>query len=325
MGQTGKATSKDYAMKLSEEVLQPFIDTLPGGVLLINADDSRIIHANQLSSILLGVPYNELTGQPFFPFLAEDPDGKLLMQALAQRGMLYNHPCLLRSNSGRPFQASLLMRRLQTDRPVLVVSFSDQSESKILGELLDYERQLLSRTLKLVKTLREEIQQHELEDSVSGVMGIRSLMSNTQTEVGRAHRYGSPLAGLLLRLDESSRESGQDAGNDSSLTHLHQLTSSLCIQASRESDLIAKREDGALVMILPNTTLDGSKLLALRLLRALSQLTLVRNGKDEHHTASIGGSSLRPEESSAKAMLERMDLALQVAQARGGNQLIMQS
>lgn len=313
-------------MKLSEEVLQPLIDTLPGGVLLINADDNRIIHANQLSSILLGVPYNELAGQPFFTFLAEDPDGRMLMQALEQRGMLYNHPCLLRSSSGRPFQASLLMRRLpQTDRPVLVVSFSDQSENKILGQLLDYERQLLNRTLKLVKTLREEIQQHELEDSVSGVMGIRSLMSNTQTEVGRAHRYGSPLAGLLLRLDESPHEAGQDAGNDSNLTHLHQLTSSLCIQASRESDLIAKREDGALVMILPNTTLDGSKLLALRLLRSLSQLTLVRNGKEEHHTASIGGSNLRQEERSPKAMLERMDLALQVAQARGGNQLIMQS
>jgi diguanylate cyclase (GGDEF)-like protein len=313
-------------MKLPEEVLQPFIDTLPGGVLLIDADDNRILHANQLSSILLGVPYNELAGQPFFPFLVDDPDGRLLMQALEQRGMLYNHPCQLRSSSGRPFQVSLLMRRLsQTDRPVLVVSFSDQSENKILGQLLDYERQLLNRTLKLVKTLREEIQQHELEDSVSGVMGIRSLMNNTQTEVGRAHRYGSPLAGLLLRLDEPSQGTGQNGGNDSSLTHLHQLTSSLCIQASRESDLIAKREDGALVMILPNTTLDGSKLLALRLLRSLAQLTLVRNGKEEHHTASIGGSSLRQEEHSPKAMLERMDLALQVAQARGGNQLIMQS
>lgn len=314
-------------MKLSEEVLQPLIDTLPGGVLLIDADNNRIIHANQLSSILLGVPYNELAGQPFFPFLAEDPDGRTLMQALEQRGMLYNHPCLLRSSSGRPFQVSLLMRRLpQTDHhPVLVVSFSDQSENKILGQLLDYERQLLNRTLKLVKTLREEIQQHEMEDSVSGVMGIRSLMSNTQTEVGRAHRYGSPLAGLLLRLDEPPQAATQDSGHDSNLTHLHQLTSSLCIQASRESDLIAKREDGALVMILPNTTLDGSKLLALRLLRSLAQLTLVRNGKEEHHTASIGGSSLRQEERSPKAMLERMDLALQVAQARGGNQLIMQS
>ncbi|WP_024301601.1 diguanylate cyclase domain-containing protein [Pseudogulbenkiania sp. MAI-1] len=313
-------------MKLSEEVLQPLIDTLPGGVLLIDADTNRIVHANQLSSILLGVPYNELAGQPFFPFLADDPDGRTLMQALEQRGMLYNYPCVLRSSSGRPFQVSLLMRRLpQTDRPVLVVSFSDQSENKILGQLLDYERQLLNRTLKLVKTLREEIQQHELEDSVSGVMGIRSLMSNTQTEVGRAHRYGSPLAGLLLRLDEPPQTAGQDTSKDSNLTHLHQLTSSLCIQASRESDLIAKREDGALVMILPNTTLDGSKLLALRLLRSLSQLTLVRNGKEEHHTASIGGSSLRQEERSPKAMLERMDLALQVAQARGGNQLIMQS
>ena len=311
-------------MQLPEEVLQPLIDTLPGGVLLIDAGDSRIIHANQLSSILLGIPYDELAGQPFFPFLADDPDGRILMQALEQRGMLYNHPCLLRSSSGRPFQVSLLMRRLpQTDHPVLVVSFSDQSENKILGQLLDYERQLLNRTLKLVKTLREEIQQHELEDSVSGVMGIRSLMSNTQTEVGRAHRYGSPLAGLLLRLDEPDPKAEQE--NDNSLTHLHQLTSSLCIQASRESDLIAKREDGALVMILPNTTLDGSKLFALRLLRSLSQLTLVRNGREERHTASIGGSSLRQEERSPKAMLERMDLALQVAQARGGNQLIMQS
>jgi hypothetical protein len=72
--------------------LQTLIDTVQGGLLLVQPDSDQIIAANQLAAILLALPHPSLQGRPFSQFLPQAEDSNALRNLLAQQGMIYNLP-----------------------------------------------------------------------------------------------------------------------------------------------------------------------------------------------------------------------------------------
>ena len=304
------------------QAFQPLIDTVQGSLLLASPEDGRIYCANQLACILLASPQSELLKSSVYDFLPDKTEAYNICRELAGNNMIYNRGMQLSTGTGRMFDVQLSARRILLDQvPLLVVSFSDRTEAKVLGQLLDFERQLVERSLSIVKTLKEEGRQSEDEDKLTGVVGMHRLMSSAHAETSRAKRYGGNLSSLALEL-VNIPEMVPREDDGSAYSHLIRLAGSLCLQSSRDSDLVARRSANTFVILLPQTPIGGAHEMGRRLIKSLRQLTFLYQGAENQAAACIGISTLRPEETSPAPMLERLEDALAKARAGGANYII---
>ncbi|MEN2428590.1 diguanylate cyclase domain-containing protein [Chromobacterium vaccinii] len=304
------------------QAFQPLIDTVQGSLLLASPEDGRIYCANQLACILLASPHSELLKSSVYDFLPDKTEAYNICRELAGNNMIYNRGMQLSTGGGRLFDVQLSARRILLDQvPLLVISFSDRTEAKVLGQLLDFERQLVERSLSIVKTLKEEGRQSEDEDKLTGVVGMHRLMSSAHAETSRAKRYGGNLSSLALEL-VNIPEMVPREDDGSAYSHLIRLAGSLCLQSSRDSDLVARRSTNAFVILLPQTPIGGAHEMGRRLIKSLRQLTFLYQGAENQAAACIGISTLRPEETSPAPMLERLEDALAKARAGGANYII---
>ncbi|QND85980.1 Uncharacterized protein ChrSV_3754 [Chromobacterium vaccinii] len=304
------------------QAFQPLIDTVQGSLLLASPEDGRIYCANQLACILLASPQSELLKSSVYDFLPDKTEAYNICRELAGNNMIYNRGMQLSTGTGRMFDVQLSARRILLDQvPLLVVSFSDRTEAKVLGQLLDFERQLVERSLSIVKTLKEEGRQSEDEDKLTGVVGMHRLMSSAHAETSRAKRYGGNLSSLALEL-VNIPEMVPREDDGSAYSHLIRLAGSLCLQSSRDSDLVARRSANTFVILLPQTPISGAHEMGRRLIKSLRQLTFLYQGAENQAGACIGISTLRPEETSPAPMLERLEDALAKARAGGANYII---
>ncbi|OHX14476.1 hypothetical protein BI347_13910 [Chromobacterium sphagni] len=304
------------------QALQPLIDTVQGCLVLARPGDGRISFANQLAYILLACPHDELLDRSIFDFLQDPAIAAGIAAELADDNMIYNRSMQLRTATGRHFEAQLSVRKVSlNDHPMLVFSFSDRTEAKVMSQLLDFERQLVERSLNIVKTLKEEGGQSEDEDKLTGVVGMHRLMTIAHAETSRARRYGGPLSGLVLEL-VNVPEMVPEQDDGSAYSHLIRLASSLCLQSSRDSDLVARRSANAFIILLPSTPMSGANEMGRRLIKSLRQLTFLYQGVEHQAAACVGVSALRPMETSPAPMLERLEQAQLKAREGGANYII---
>ena len=300
---------------------QSLIDTVQGALLLAQPATGRIISANQLAAILLATPHDDLLGRPFSHYLPQPDDEGELKSLLVQNSMIYNRRQQLKTATGRLFQVQLSLREVSIEgHATLVISFSDRTENQLMGQLLSYEHQLVERSLNLVKNMKHDQRPPTADDQLSGVLGMPQWLNDAHAETGRIRRYGGELSGMSLQLTNIPQLIPEQ-DNGSARRHLLQLTGSLCVQSTRDSDLVARQEDNSFVILLPQTGLDGAYELARRLLHALGQLTYLYQGQEQQAQACMGISTLRADENSPNAMLDRLRGALSLARIAGVNQI----
>jgi len=235
--------------------------------------------------------------------------------------MIYNRRQQLKTATGRLFQVQLSLREVSIEgHATLVISFSDRTENQLMGQLLSYEHQLVERSLNLVKNMKHDQRPPTADDQLSGVLGMPQWLNDAHAETGRIRRYGGELSGMSLQLTNIPQLIPEQ-DNGSARRHLLQLTGSLCVQSTRDSDLVARQEDNSFVILLPQTGLDGAYELARRLLHALGQLTYLYQGQEQQAQACMGISTLRADENSPNAMLDRLRGALSLARIAGVNQI----
>lgn len=308
----------------SVPAFQSLIDTVQGGLLLVGPDSGRILAANQLAAIVLATPHTQLLGQPLHHYL---PAGAAALPTLlAGHDMVYNRGMQLQAATGRLINVQCSLREvLIDDNPSLLLSFSDRTEHQLLSQLLGCEQQLLARSLKLLRQLQQQqLSGSDNDDPLTGVLGMPQLLAAAHTETGRIRRYGGALSGMavqLLCLPPASKDPAQTAARH----HLLQLAGSLCVQATRDSDLVARREEDVFLLLLPGTTLAGADELAVRLLQALSQPAAFANVLMTPLQLAIGISALRVDERAPNAMLSRLQGALDQARMAGGNRIYRQA
>ena len=301
--------------------LQTLIDTVQGGLLLVQPENGLIIAANQLAAILLATPQPMLQGQPFSQYLPQTEDSSTLRTLLANQGMVYNLPFRLISANGRALDVQLSLREvLLADKTSLVISFSDRSESQLMHQLIQLEHQLLQRSLNMLKNMSQEPSLQHEDDQLIGVVSIPQLLSNAHAETGRIRRYGGALASMLVQVvNLPSSLSRQDDG--ATRRQLLRLAGSLCVQGTRDSDQVARQQEDAFLVLMPNTGLDGAQEVAQRLLQTLGQLVYRYQEKECQVEVCIGLSALRTAETAPNAMLQRLDSALEQARQAGRNQI----
>jgi diguanylate cyclase (GGDEF)-like protein len=166
-------------------------------------------------------------------------------------------------------------------------------------------------------------------DFLTGLKTRGYFEQQLDLELARAERRGTALAVLMIDIDFFKRL------ND---THGHQVgdtvlrdVAAILTRDLREVDTAARYGGEEFILLLPETNLQGAKLVAQRLRYAIEQANFFTGARTEagqeteHITISIGV-ALFPEEARFKRdLLEASDAALYEAKAQGRNRVVLYS
>jgi diguanylate cyclase (GGDEF)-like protein len=166
-----------------------------------------------------------------------------------------------------------------------------------------------------------ELEELASKDSLTGTSNRRHFMHLAALELDHARRMGRSFALLALDIDHFKRINdtwGHAAGDEA----LKAFTNA-CRQGLREYDILGRVGGEEFAVALPNTGLDGAKVIAERLRAAVEEL-VVRPAKGDLFdlTVSIGIAVLGEDDSSVSELLARADKALYTAKAMGRNRVV---
>jgi diguanylate cyclase (GGDEF)-like protein len=164
-------------------------------------------------------------------------------------------------------------------------------------------------------------------DFLTGLKTRGYFEQQLDLELARAERRGTPVAVLMIDIDHFKRLNdthGHPAGD----LALHEIAAILSSDL-RQIDIAARYGGEEFILLLPETTPQGAKLVAQRLRYSVEQAKFrtgnQRGAAEERLTISIGV-ALFPEEARCKRdLLEAADAALYAAKAKGRNRVVFYS
>ncbi|MBN2041540.1 MAG: GGDEF domain-containing protein [Spirochaetes bacterium] len=171
---------------------------------------------------------------------------------------------------------------------------------------------------------------HELElkmrllatyDSLTGILGRRAFMEQTNYICRFSERQGLDFTLLIIDLDHFKRindEYGHAAG-DRVLEEFGRVLK----QVSRESDLAGRIGGEEFALFLPVTSEENARILAERIHKAISESVVECNGRQIKYSVSIGLAFFPRTVNNIKIALNYADKALYSAKKNGRNQTVV--
>lgn len=158
-------------------------------------------------------------------------------------------------------------------------------------------------------------------DSLTGLWNARFITDASSKMFSMARRSGSPLCLLFIDIDHFK------AIND---RHGHAIGDQvLCAVAAllsaplRQSDLLGRIGGEEFVVLMPDTDLDGARILAEKLRLAVEQGRQALPPRSERGvTVSIGVADARPTDASTLNLQKRADAAMYQAKQQGRNRVV---
>jgi diguanylate cyclase len=183
-----------------------------------------------------------------------------------------------------------------------------------------------SEFLRLIKSdsdrLRDELNKVRLlslTDEYTGLPNRRAFMRRLQDEIGRAQRYGSPLALALLDLDEFKAINdayGHTAGDEVLRSYAAHVLSIL-----RHHDLVARYGGEEFAVLLPNTSLDGAMAALNKVKNRAQAIHCNLDGKEVRVPTFSAGLTLYTPGDLHTTLVDRADRALYRAKRLGRNRV----
>ncbi len=298
---------------------QYMIDTLQGAFIMADSADMTVMAANQLASIQLGLPLSELLGQPLARFVSK-PSLDDILRDIQRQDLIYNLEGELCSARGRCFPVLLSARVVAWSYPTLIFTFSDHSQQLLMNELLKRKDELFERVRQLMPGSDENMHE-DPDDYISGVLSAGQLLERTGIEVGHARRYHNPLAALQIHAEVVPIRNKEPLGAYNR-AHFRRMVSYLCVQSSRDGDLVGRHENGALVMLLRQTSLLDAVTVAKRLQQRLGSFTFWPDGANCETSICIGLSTWHESDQNARQLQIRLEAALAKARLTGRNTIV---
>ena len=168
--------------------------------------------------------------------------------------------------------------------------------------------------------LREELRSRAETDPLTGVANRRRFYQALEVECIRFTRGHAPLSVLMIDLDHFKEVNDQygHAAGDAVLQQVAQIFLTIL----RKTDLLARYGGEEFSILLPETRLEGAKIIAERIRRALCKSPLDVDGVRISLTVSIGvASHAEDHEATPEILLKKADLALYRAKAAGRNRV----
>lgn len=168
-----------------------------------------------------------------------------------------------------------------------------------------------------LETARNKLGELAIRDDLTSVYNRRHFLAAVQGEWGRAQRYHTPAALLLIDADHFKRV------NDS-LGHLcgDELLRQIAGAAGgslRQADLLARFGGEEFIVFLPHTDPLGAIDVAERIRARVEAIRFEWRGQPVSTTVSIGVAPLRPDLLSLDWTIHEADTALYAAKAAGRN------
>jgi diguanylate cyclase (GGDEF)-like protein len=230
------------------------------------------------------------------------------------------------------------------DIPVIFLSALDDTDTKINGLSLganDYiskpfrVEELLARVAVAIRLKRERDElrrsadesrrraeaasEMSMSDALTGLLNRYGLQRSLRRELSESRRYGRPLSCLLIDIDffKSVNDNYGHAAGDTALMQVARVLT----EAVRGSDVVCRYGGDELLVLAPETSLEGALSLAEKI-RITASARLFGDGERVFPlTLSVGAAELEDSES-GHDMIARADVALYNAKETGRNRVL---
>lgn len=271
--------------------------------------EGRIAHWSESAARMTGFARETVLGRPatiFHPGGATTPERLLdrLHEARAD-GWSMDEGWLLRADGQRYWGSTMIV-------PISGVGDGDPPAgfSLVLRDISDR------------RDAHEQRRRASETDHLTGLANRRVFFEAGRREIERFRRAPRPLALLVLDADHFKRindQHGHAAGDEV----LRQLAG-VMLRSLRQVDVPARIGGEEFAVLLPSTGLEGARLVAERLRRAMAADTVTRaDGTVIRYTVSIGLALMQAGIAGLDELLERTDRALYAAKAAGRNRLVV--
>jgi two-component system cell cycle response regulator len=168
-------------------------------------------------------------------------------------------------------------------------------------------------------SLHEEAQRLSITDGLTGLWNRRQLDLRCQEELERAVRFGRPVGVVFCDVDlfKDVNTEWQHLGGDAVLVEVANRLSA----ATREIDVVARYGGEEFVLLLPETDLAGTRILAEKVRRAMCEESVEHNGQTRTVTLSLGVASYPHSGTSVRTLLAAAQEALKRAKENGRNRI----
>ena len=189
------------------------------------------------------------------------------------------------------------------------------------GELQQRVTRLERENLDL--TVRNKIlSEASSRDALTGLYNRWFVMDKIEAEINRSVRHGTPLSLMMLDIDHFKRVN--DTWGHSVGDRVLQSVGKLLRDSCRIYDVPSRYGGEEFCILLPETHLDGTSVVANRIRERLETLPMEVPGASLAVTASIGVAALESGPDSVltgSALIDRADRALYNAKERGRNRV----
>jgi len=181
--------------------------------------------------------------------------------------------------------------------------------------LLELLSQLIGASIGNIK-LFERIQRQATTDGLTGLLNHRTFYEVLEKELWRSRRYGGRLSLIMIDVD-NLKQVNDTFGHRAGDTVLREISRRIksCI---RQIDTAARYGGDEFAVILPNTSLNDAKVVAERMLKAVSSRPAVWNNREIALSISVGVGQCETD-ISPEDVTSRSDAALYQAKQAGKN------
>lgn len=306
----GKATTTGLALRESQTWLTPVLDSLPAGVVIIEASSHRVVEVNSTALSMIGARKEEVVGSVCHKFICPASEGHCPITDLHQ--VVDHSERILLTTSGTSCPIIKSVTTLFLDGKLhLLETCVDITDRKRMEEKLAVS---LTEKDSLVRTLNELASR----DGLTGLYNHRMFYTLLTEEVADAQRYNRPVTLLMLDVDHFKRvndKQGHQAG-DTVLNTLGELL----VHETRAIDRVCRYGGEEIAVILPSISPAAAAAVAERLRAAVETYQFnVGPAAPFSITASIGVASFPVSAHSVQGLVGAADAALYRAKRQGRN------
>ena len=305
----------------SLRLLEEIVDRINAGVFVVNKNYELVLWNSYMENYSQHKA-NDVLGKNIFTQFPELPTA-WLEQKIHNVFVLKNfsftswehRPYLFKFLHNRPITGGIdYMRQNCTFLPIkgetediefVCVTLVDVTDTSI------YENMLKSA----VKSLAEASNR----DGLTNIYNRRFLEQTMSKEFARIKRYGGKLSFIIIDLDHFKAVNdsyGHLAGDEILKVTAKRLTDCL-----RSCDILARYGGEEFAVLLPETPMDGAKILADRLCLALSQEPVLYDGIEISTSGSLGVSELQENMETHEDLISQADEAMYLSKENGRNQV----
>ncbi len=295
---------RDIALRASEARYRSVFDTNLDGLAILRMDNGRFIDVNQTFIGFSGYSREEILGKTCveLDIWENHEDRERLFKTLAEDGICWDWHAQLKQKNGHIFWGSISSSIVEiAGKPCFLIAVRDISE---------------------VRKAKEDILYLSLFDPLTGLANRRELMEQLRGYTASSASRRHPGAMLFIDLDNFKTL------ND---THGHQIGDLLLQEVARrlgacvrEGDTVARLGGDEFVVILkelstaPEDATSEAKTVAEKILASVDRPYLL-NAKECNSTCSIGVALMENDQKNESDFLQRAEIAMFQAKAKGGN------